>query len=144
MHKYKLYAQPRTQTVHFVTVRGKGQESALLKWRWIRGLIYDLPSPTFTPSFLLSRSLPLVLQMSQSLFPYSSPPPSPVLSSRVKHHYIITQAWIIVMVVCEAGERLGELGVAGVEMVDKRESDNVKWIFCYNKCGIPRFGRKIS
>lgn len=97
----------------------------------IRGLIYHLPSPTFTPSLLLSRSLPLVLQMSQSLFPYSSPPP--LLSSRVKHHYIITQAWIIVMVACEAGERLRELGVAGVEMADKRESDNVKWILCHNK-----------
>lgn len=102
----------------------------MLRWRWIQGLIYHLPSPTFTPSFLLSRSLPLVLQMSQSFF---LTPPLPLLSSRVKRHYIITQEWIIVMVVCESGERLGELGVAGVEMTDKRESDNVKWILCSNK-----------
>lgn len=87
--------------------------------RWTQVVIYHLPSPTFTPSFLLSRSLPLVLQMSQSFFLI---PPLPLLSSRVKRHYIIMPAWIIVMVVCETRERLGELWLAGVEMPDKRES----------------------
>lgn len=31
------------------------------------------------------------------------------------------------MVVCEDGERLDELGVAGTEMINKRVYDNVKW-----------------
>lgn len=77
-----------------------------------QGVIFHLPFPPSisSPSFLLSRSLPLVLQMSQSLF-LISPLPQP--SSRVKHHYIITQGWITVMVVCEPRERLGLGGGQG-------------------------------
>lgn len=63
------------------------------------------------------------------LFPYSSPPPA--LSSRVKHHYIITQGWIIVMVVCVRLEKGSE--VVGVPTPDKERRDDVKWIFCYDK-----------
>ena len=77
------------------------------------------------PSFLL----PLVLQMSQFLF-LISPLPQP--SSRVKHHYIITQGWIIVMVVYDQRER-ERLGLGGSGVADKRESDSIKWILCSNK-----------
>lgn len=104
-----------------------------------QGVIFPLPLPPSVspPSFLLSRSLPLVLQMSQSLF-LISPLPQP--SSRVKHHYIITQGWIIVMVVCEPRKRgsgwAGGSWLVGVEPADKRESDNIKWILCSNKWGI--------
>lgn len=87
MRKYKLYTQPQTNTVHFVTVRGKGQESALLKWRWIQGLIYHLPSPTFTPVFpplSLPASGPADVTV---LFPYSSPPPILFQGQTPLHHY---------------------------------------------------------
>ena len=63
------------------------------------------PLPPFTPSFLPSHPAPGPADVT---VPFSLLLPSPLLSSRVKHHYIITQGWIIVMVVCEAGKRLGD------------------------------------
>lgn len=53
----------------------------------MQGLIYHIPSPLFTPYFLLTCSLPLVLQMSQSPFPYSSPPPALFQGQTPLHHY---------------------------------------------------------
>lgn len=93
----------------------------MLKWRRIPGLIY-YPPPTPTGPHI-SSSLAVCLWSCRCHSPFSLSPPLPPLFSRVKHHYIITQGWIIVMVVVCVCVRLardwGELGVAEVEIMDK-------------------------
>lgn len=114
---------------HSAPIWEQGQESVMP--RWIPDLIYHPPPPPHSaaPHPLhspLPCSLPLVLQMSQSFFLALPLPPATLFQGQTPlHHYAgmdnsdgggvrVRREW------------LGEWGVTGVEMTDKRAGDDAK------------------
>lgn len=148
MHRYKSETESHTLMVRFVTVRWENQESALLKWRQRHRVWFFIsPSPleflSFTPIFppvSLPASGPADVTVP---FPYFSPPPALFQGQTPLHHYTgMDNSDGGVWAQGEAGA--GGSGLAGVELADKRESDNIKWILCSSKWGISRFDSNVN